>query len=321
MSDDELREVERRYQESGTLDDETALLRIQHQVGELSLAQLELAAFLGHTPARRLLGEEAPIPWSVVIGERRQVEKGPAFVRALATGHGPDAVVRAAFAAAEAVVWEFRGEVEEDAQDPRPAEAPEGYQDAPDMVVEAVRAWLEEPSEASRRGVEQAPECVSTHTWEGEHEVLQDLYLAVFKAEQTVEALRRTALAMIGGDAEEITRCAEAVLTHAYDAVPSEKVPVGDAEDMGLGLCALVRDALLPWALGRRDLVDEASDEQEALGATQSDVELVTKLTALDLKSPLQRALVDDLRRSVLTLGQPMTPGQRAKALEMLSRR
>lgn len=71
MSDGRLRELERRWAETGSSEDEAELLRERVRVGALTLARLELAALLGH-PAAGLASGLDPMeltrlpggPWS-----------------------------------------------------------------------------------------------------------------------------------------------------------------------------------------------------------------------------------------------------------------
>ncbi len=66
MSDERLRELEKRLRTSGSVEDEAALLRARVQAGDLSQEQVELAAFVDHKPARLALGTGAPTaPWDI----------------------------------------------------------------------------------------------------------------------------------------------------------------------------------------------------------------------------------------------------------------
>lgn len=58
MSDHELRALERRWLESGAVEEEVALLRALRRVERLSDEQLELAAYLGHPAAVQVLGAD-----------------------------------------------------------------------------------------------------------------------------------------------------------------------------------------------------------------------------------------------------------------------
>jgi hypothetical protein len=69
MSDARLRELERRWQESGSVEDEAALLAARTRAGQLEPCALRLQAYLGHPAARRALGED-PEPTLARPGRR-----------------------------------------------------------------------------------------------------------------------------------------------------------------------------------------------------------------------------------------------------------
>lgn len=56
MSDTRLRDAERRWQQTGAVEDEAALLQEQLRAGDLSEARVQLAAWLGHAAARQVTG-------------------------------------------------------------------------------------------------------------------------------------------------------------------------------------------------------------------------------------------------------------------------
>lgn len=60
MSDSKLRELERRWRESGSVEHEAAYLLERLRSGALERERLELAAYLGDPASRRALGGEAP---------------------------------------------------------------------------------------------------------------------------------------------------------------------------------------------------------------------------------------------------------------------
>jgi hypothetical protein len=70
VSDQRLRELERRFRASGSVEDEATWLRARMQAGELEQSKLDLAAHCGHEGARAALGENAPAPhrnlWKLV---------------------------------------------------------------------------------------------------------------------------------------------------------------------------------------------------------------------------------------------------------------
>ncbi len=62
MSDARLRELERRWKETNSPDDEAAYLLERVRVGDLTRERLELAAYCGQEGASRALGGSAPTP-------------------------------------------------------------------------------------------------------------------------------------------------------------------------------------------------------------------------------------------------------------------
>ncbi len=60
MGDEDLRALERAWQQTGTIEAEARLLRARLRAGALAPERLELAAWLGHAPAIEALGPEAP---------------------------------------------------------------------------------------------------------------------------------------------------------------------------------------------------------------------------------------------------------------------
>lgn len=58
MTDERLRELERRWKETGSVEDEAAYLLEQVRVGHLDQEKLELAAYCGYEPARLALRDD-----------------------------------------------------------------------------------------------------------------------------------------------------------------------------------------------------------------------------------------------------------------------
>lgn len=100
MSDERLRELERRWRESGAVEDEAAYLRERVRVGDLTEARLGLAAFCGHEGARRVLSDGSG-PSAGAIG-------GQPWCKALLQGWGGDAVRRLELGALRSLLplWE-----------------------------------------------------------------------------------------------------------------------------------------------------------------------------------------------------------------------
>ncbi|MDC3379526.1 hypothetical protein OAX78_04520 [Planctomycetota bacterium] len=91
MSDERLRELERRWKETQAVEDEAAYLLERVRAGDLEQEKLELAAYCGHEGAQAAIGEEQE---NVPIALR---------VRRLSGRWGRDVAVRAALLALEAV--------------------------------------------------------------------------------------------------------------------------------------------------------------------------------------------------------------------------
>jgi hypothetical protein len=62
MSDQKLRELERRWKETGSTEDEAAYLLERVRVGDLTRERLELAAYCGHEGARKATSAQTPAP-------------------------------------------------------------------------------------------------------------------------------------------------------------------------------------------------------------------------------------------------------------------
>jgi hypothetical protein len=119
MSDARLRELERRWKESGSPDDEAAHLQERARIGDLTRDRLELAAFCGHEAARKVA--ELPPATGVPTEWLTRIERS-----------GRDSVVRAGLAMVRALV----------------PLVPELRVEARDAVA-AVEAWINEPSPAT----------------------------------------------------------------------------------------------------------------------------------------------------------------------------
>lgn len=62
MSDSRLRDAERRWRDSGRVEDEAAWLRERARVGELDEGRLRLAALVGHPASQLAVGANDPLP-------------------------------------------------------------------------------------------------------------------------------------------------------------------------------------------------------------------------------------------------------------------
>jgi hypothetical protein len=134
MSDESLRELERRWKETDLPVDEAAFLTTRVRVGDLASDRLELAAYLWYPAARIALpGANAGAP------DLRTFVAG--FAR-----WGKDARVRAALALTEYLAVAPRLVVDSRFARPRTV----GEPDTALMALGAVRAWVDCPCEAHR---------------------------------------------------------------------------------------------------------------------------------------------------------------------------
>lgn len=122
MSDQKLRELERRWKETGSPEDEATWLLERVRVGDLTRERLELAAYCGHEGAKRLV-QSPDVPadlWDWAKGLGRWEKRTVAFVAA---------------EAAESVLylWTSAGGTPE-----------------PERCLTVTKAWLDCPCEAHR---------------------------------------------------------------------------------------------------------------------------------------------------------------------------
>jgi hypothetical protein len=134
VSDTLLRELERRWRETRSQDDEARYLRAMLRAGELSAARLVLAVHLGSAAAAQALGEDAPLvpadhdEWLEVVWA--------------VSGDCPGARLRAALAAARLAFSSWVRSSDPEAYGAA-GEAP-GTADVRELF-ESILAWLEQP--------------------------------------------------------------------------------------------------------------------------------------------------------------------------------
>ncbi len=122
--DERLRELQRRFRASGDIEDEVAFLGELVRTERISRGRLGCAAALGHVAARRVLGDDAPMP-----------PEGPDDLRRVLVGlgwGGKEAAIRAGLSIARRFLPHCG---------PRARFTP-----AAKEAVDAVESWLEEPS-------------------------------------------------------------------------------------------------------------------------------------------------------------------------------
>ena len=199
MSDQKLRDLERRWRETGSVEDEAAYLRERVRVGDLTQERLELAAYCGHEGARAALG-----------GVVSCGPKGASELLADLRSWGAEEVGRAFLVIAEAVLPLWRA-VSHDTAERESVEA----------VVVALRLWIAQPCEARLTALDQAIQSAESATWHPasvavvvgasaildenpealSHAVNSGLVAARWSESQGVDAMRaRVCLAALGSD-------------------------------------------------------------------------------------------------------------------------
>jgi len=145
LSDEALRALERRWGESGSTQDEAALLLERARVGQLSEEALELAAYCGHPAA--LLARSEPLP-----GPAEELELQAWFEGLRQRGRALFA--QAAHIAASGVVDHARSLPPPPADEQSPPAAPSAVEE---WVACPCRAHLLEVLEAGSNAVEGTP--------------------------------------------------------------------------------------------------------------------------------------------------------------------
>jgi hypothetical protein len=209
MSDQELRELERRYRQSGDATDEAAWLGARLRVGDVDRSRVELCAWLDHAPARVALGDEAPGPLVLVARERLDEQLLPL------ERYGRDAVIGGFVA----IAGEFL------ARRPYDVAVPEQRK----LVVELMRMLEVEANPVRRR--------------EGATGFLTAMDAILTPLLPTQPFLRRP----VSG----FRRIASAVLIDSSRGAANTLWPaLNDFSPEPEGVVALLRGALVPWALG-----------------------------------------------------------------------
>ncbi|MGE0713258.1 MAG: hypothetical protein AB7N76_35990 [Planctomycetota bacterium] len=143
--DERSRELERRSRAAGAPEDEEAWLRARLREGALSPERLELAAFLGHGPARAALGLEGPAPELPLVTWAARL-----------ADFGQEATVRASLAAGRATL----------------ARRPD-LEPIAGFVLDAVARWLAAPGPETARDAEVAGDLAGLGLEPGDEEALE----------------------------------------------------------------------------------------------------------------------------------------------------
>jgi len=243
MSDERLRELERRWRESGELDDEVAWLAERVRAGELSPRALELAAHLGHeaagrlSPASEVLIQAGQLAYGKLLGPPTELHQLGAELETF----GQEAALRGATGAVRVVFA---------ARTPSPDPAA-----CVGAALERCEAWLASPGEAARRQAEEAlPELAELAPRPSpEPEEMGDYFLGA-------AALLAVQLASIPVPAwgpsrrlgEALTGAALALAPEAHLLLPLPLKTLELPQEAVDAVRAAVYDALVPWALSGR---------------------------------------------------------------------
>lgn len=207
MSDERLRELQRRWQETGAVEDGAALLRARLRAGTLTPERLALLAHLGEPAASLALGDDAPEP----------IASASAWLSGL-DRFGREAHLRAAVAVAARLRPLF------ERANPRDRR----YQAA----LEAIWDWLRAPEPATRRAAVQAADALPdaspiSNPANCAARALRNagLGLGPNGAARLGDSLRFSVLALGPGAAREVAE--EALLEWALETLPDGESPAG----------------------------------------------------------------------------------------------
>ena len=151
MTEARLRELERRWKQSGALDDEVAYLYERVRAGLVDDAQLDVARRFGSQAAARVLGQPVPRSPSDVRGWMREVEAlGDEAQRELLLGAGRACVVRLEGDAEHGSAERFLGGLRALARADEPEDA-RAEVHAAEEVVFAAFAAIPKPARSTRQ--------------------------------------------------------------------------------------------------------------------------------------------------------------------------
>lgn len=240
MADERLRGLERRWKETGFVEDHAAYLHERVRIGDLSQERLELAAYLGDPASTRAIAEEDrpevltadDLPGYRTRLGQAHLDKG--YLEDVAEWWGQDFCMRFAVAAAThaAQRWEER----------RPSGV-QALRVARECISEA-EGWILEPTWDRGFQFKRGPE--------------GDNNLA--RAAGGLLSIARIKIGLGDWQEEALSEClAQTVLAATRVAISSIPAQRRDRE----ALLALVRRELVPWALGYSDPVRERVEARQ----------------------------------------------------------
>ena len=176
VSDQRLRELERKWRETGSVEDEAAYLRERVRVGDLTQERLELAAYCGHEGAGRATGAAGESHWY----QRLDRVRGAPTLAALTAA---------------------RFEIERHREKPTPVF------DHPARLLAALESWVDRPTETSRLAVLDILGSAAFFDWPWGQAVFAASHLAV-----PASAQKAAALAIVALPSEDQTRVRDEVI-------------------------------------------------------------------------------------------------------------
>jgi hypothetical protein len=256
VSDERLRELERRFRASGSVEDEAAWLRARVQAGELEQSKLELAAYCDQPAAVLVLGEvpPQPPPGQHYSELERWASKLEDCSRRIA--------VRAAIAGARLVLE----------QNPLPAPLVR----ASSRAIRAAEAWCLSPNPRTASAADKAWLEAQCYSW---REIVDDAErwrarLSVSAAGESAAAASAPTKGYSGMAARSLDTAARAIakefLRYAFgtfDVLAEDEGNEAIRKDLPERTVSLVREAVrsevVPFVLGYSDPVRERVEARE----------------------------------------------------------
>jgi hypothetical protein len=222
MSDEQVRELERRWRASGSIEDEAKYFAERMRVGDLPRRRLELAAYCGHAAALLVLGGEPPslelVPWIEGIDR-----------------WGKEAYVRGLVAMAEASFHLWK-----EPEAPRPRRRRSVQPASPNgqvllqRALDAARAWLQCPCAHHEK--------IAAEAEEASREVSYTPALGATTPEAVAAATAAIAAAGTAGIPEN-----EANPVSIWSCIVAEHLkPILGEDHVRGAIC----NALIPWTVG-----------------------------------------------------------------------
>jgi len=219
VTDSKLRELERRWKESGSVEDEAAYLLERVRVGDLEQEKLELAAYFGHEAARRASSGKCPPNSSAEIPD----EWG-AWLSAIPARECPvqQVRIRAALACARLCTALY----------PAPA-SKLAVSSAEDWVLCPCPQHARSARELSERALPVSPEDIP-------FQALLPIHAAAWAAVHAA----RVASSSLGATAYALDDCAEALEMASFVTSQGE-------------VLTAIRREITPWLLGNGDPIQQ----------------------------------------------------------------